>query len=138
MIEIPPTWVNAVVEVSLLVPVLAFMWSPQLGPAKKTAVSAPVVAMGESFDNVWNGMQLPEHPIRVIPLIESKSVRTERIVPVPIVDAAPVDVPSVAVSLDEDKPAVRRRRHVVVRRDICGRHNMRKQMIGRYKWRCRR
>ncbi|RPJ64598.1 MAG: hypothetical protein EHM23_00230 [Acidobacteria bacterium] len=124
----------ALVEIALLVPVLVFAWLPQPVPAKK---AIPVVAMGESFDEVWKDT-VPK--IRVIPITVAKTVKTERIVPVPQPHDAPVDVPPVpAMAPPVDRPAASSRRHVVVlRRDVCARHGMKKTMVGRHKWRCRR
>lgn len=56
--------------------------------------------------------------------------------PVELVPDVPTRVPPVVMLLDEDKPAIRRGRHVA--RDICTRHGKRKIAIrGGRSWRCR-
>jgi type IV secretory pathway VirB10-like protein len=76
-------------------------------------------------------------PIRIIDTIrpEPKPVVTERVVP-----DAPGREPPVA-KVDEEateRPAVRRMRQARAESNVCTRHNMRKVMVGKYRWRCRR
>jgi len=70
----------------------------------------------------------------VVASTESKPVVTERIVP-----DAPAATPPVIMVQDEDKPAPGyRRRHAERGGDVCARHNMKKVMVGKYRWRCRK
>ena len=96
-------------------------------------IPAPPEPKAETrFDETWS------ETVRVIGLgkadrltMESKPVVTERIVAVP----AALNVPPVAMPVEADKPAVRRRRHVAV--DVCTRHGLRKVTYGK-RWRCRK
>ena len=76
-------------------------------------------------------------PVRIIETVrpEPKPVVTERVVP-----DAPGREPPVA-KVDEEateRPAVRRMRQARAESNVCTRHNMRKVMVGKYRWRCRR
>ena len=64
-------------------------------------------------------------------LARSESSPVEHIAP-----DVPARVPSVAMSLQQDKLVTKRGRHVA--RNVCTRHGMRKVKHGRYGWRCRK
>jgi hypothetical protein len=79
---------------------------------------------------------------------ERITVRTVPIVPTPAPTPEPAPVPVQKpkaepvvkeATVEEERPRRRgTRSERRSRRDVCSRHNMRKVMVGRYRWRCRK
>ena len=92
---------------------------------------APVVAAEPdrpSFDMVWHDAAVPT-------TIKAESLRPRfvQLEPVKTEPAAVVDIPEPARVTRRWQP---KRKHA--ERNVCTRHNMKKVMVGKYRWRCRR
>ena len=91
----------------------------------------PVVAAEPdrpSFDLIWHDAAVPT-------TIKAESLRPRfvQLEPVKTEPAAVVDIPEPAI---RTRHRVHKRKHT--ERNICTRHNMKKVMVGKYRWRCRR
>jgi len=125
-------WLALLSLVTMSAAALAVQWIP--APAKP-------IKLETKFEAAWVDTETvvakKQDRVRLIEIVSAapKPVVTERITP----PDAPV-VPPVLVVQDVDKPAPQHRRHHVEARsrDVCARHNMRKVMVGKYRWRCRR
>jgi hypothetical protein len=100
-------------------------------PSRVAPIAAAVAE--ERFDAAWRDVMVPvtlkKADMEKSAFVDAPAkVTTERISP-----GAPASVPPVVVMVDEDKPAIRRRRYV----DVCTRHGLRKITHGR-RWRCRK
>jgi len=83
-----------------------------------------------------------ETPARVIDMgkpvgvtqasFDPRTVKTERVLP-----TTPAAMPP-AVRVEEEGEVKPARRRLADRGDVCTRHGMRKVMMGKYRWRCRR
>jgi hypothetical protein len=90
-----------------------------------------------SIPNIQTSTVMKSEPVRIIETVrpEPRPVVTERVV----LDAPGREPPVVRVDEEAtERPAVRRARQAHAETNICTRHNMRKVMVGKYRWRCRR
>jgi hypothetical protein len=102
-------------------------------PQDKIVVDA---AAETRFDDTWKNV------IRAVELKKADRIRSISLSPEPkpvVTETIIPDKPPEIASL-QDKPEVQhRRRHARAEAgDICQRHGMKKKMVGRYRWRCRK
>jgi len=118
------------------IPVVTFsvayaLTSPKVKPSPSPQPSyLDRVAPSDSFERRFGSETPAVTRVRTISILR------------PVVQTAEIaHPPPVARPEIEPEPPPPRRRSVRYQRrsgDICSRHNMRKVMVGRYKWRCRR
>jgi hypothetical protein len=104
-------WYNVLLAVGLaMLLAVAFAWSTK--PSPKSAAIEPVPSFEQRF-----GEEPPPKRVRTIPIVRlTPEVTVEEII--------------------EPLPTAPRRR--LPDSDVCKRHGMKKVMIDRYRWRCRR
>ena len=135
--ELGRHWRNvsiAVIPAALLAVAFALAARPAPKPVE------PVVR-GDLFAKRF-GEPLPAQVrVRTIPIVRDPVPAAPSPDSPPAMPAAvPVDVAEIAHPLPVARPPASIRHRYVQRRsgDVCSRHNMRKVMVGKYRWRCRR
>jgi hypothetical protein len=100
---------------------------------ERIEVPTPALPFAQKSDPLFSVAPPKVDPVRII---DTSKLVTERVVP-----DAPAAEPPVATVEEDEQPVVRRNRQVRQARaesNVCTRHNMRKVMVGKYRWRCRR
>ena len=126
--------------------VLVVVFAIQRVPSAER-IEVPKPTLQDRLDSV-EPMKKQDRIIRAVPIVRADPtpVKTERIVAqeppsMAIAAAAPLPV-SEPVEEEAPRPRTKRRvavtHHAATRGDVCRRHNMRKVMVGKYRWRCRR
>jgi hypothetical protein len=125
-------WLGSRRWVFILAAAPAVLFALTTTKAKPTHKPAPVVASdyrelvhNDSFTERFGDDRPPQVRVRTIPIVRQLAAVE------PAVDVADLR-PEPQARPQRDAPAARRVG------DICSRHNMRKVMVSRYRWRCRR